>query len=47
VENINNGLYDYQAGIFYMDAVSDLEHLGDYVINVVDTIRDSMLRRPI
>lgn len=45
VENINNGLYDYQAGIFYMDAVADLEKVGDYIINVVDTIRDSMTRK--
>ena len=45
VENINAGLYDYQAGIFYMDAISDLEKVGDYVINVVDTIRDSMTRK--
>lgn len=46
VENINNGLYDYQAGIFYMDSIADLEKVGDYVINVVDTIRDSMTKRP-
>lgn len=45
VENINNGLYDYQAGIFYMDAVADLEKVGDYIINVVDTIRDSMTKK--
>ena len=45
VQNINSGLYDYQAGIFYMDAVSDLEKVGDYVINVVDTIRDSMTKK--
>lgn len=44
VENINNGLYDYQAGIFYMDAVADLEKVGDYAINIVDTIRDSMVK---
>ncbi|MDE6513114.1 MAG: Na/Pi cotransporter family protein [Muribaculaceae bacterium] len=45
VENINNGLYDYQAGIFYMDAVADLEKVGDYIINVVDTIRDSQTKK--
>lgn len=45
IENINNGLYDYQAGIFYMDAVADLEKVGDYIINVVDTIRDSMTKK--
>ncbi len=45
VENINKGLYDYQSGIFYMDAVSDLEKVGDYVINIVDTIRDSITKK--
>ncbi len=46
MQNINAGLYDYQAGIFYMDAVSDLEKVGDYIINVVDTMRDSMTKKP-
>lgn len=40
VENINNQVYEYQAGIYYMDIINDLEKMGDYVINVVDTIRD-------
>jgi phosphate:Na+ symporter len=46
VENINSGRYDYQAGIFYLDAVADLEKVGDYIINVVDTIRESMIKKP-
>ncbi len=40
VENINNKHYEYQAGIYYMDLVGDFEKTGDYIINVVDTIRD-------
>ena len=40
IENINNKHYEYQAGIYYMDIVGDLEKTGDYIINVVDTIRD-------
>lgn len=47
MQNINAGLYDYQAGIFYMDAVADLEKVGDYIINVVDTLRDSMTKKPV
>jgi len=43
-ENINAKLYSYQAGIYYMDIVSDLERTGDYIINVVDTIRDQFRR---
>lgn len=40
VENINDRHYDYQSGIYYMDIISTLEKAGDYIINVVDTIRD-------
>ncbi|MDE6269799.1 MAG: Na/Pi cotransporter family protein [Muribaculaceae bacterium] len=39
-ENINSKRYTYQAGIYYMDIVSDLERTGDYIINVVDTLRE-------
>ncbi len=41
VENINNKHYEYQAGIYYMDIVGDLEKTGDYIINVIDTLRDN------
>ncbi len=40
VENINSKHYEYQAGIYYMDIISDLERTGDYIINVVETIKD-------
>ena len=40
IENINSGHYEYQAGIYYMDIVGVLEKTGDYVINVVDTIKE-------
>lgn len=40
IENINEHHYEYQAGIYYMDIVSTLEKTGDYIINVVDTIKD-------
>ena len=42
IENINNKHYEYQAGIYYMDLISDLEKTGDYIINVVDTIREQI-----
>lgn len=41
VENINEKHYEYQSGIYYMDIVSDLEKTGDYIINVIDTLRDN------
>lgn len=36
VNDINEHLYNYQAGIQYMDIISECEKLGDYVINVVE-----------
>ncbi|WP_295732505.1 Na/Pi cotransporter family protein [uncultured Muribaculum sp.] len=47
VESINDHIYEYQAGIYYMDIINDLEKMGDYVINVVDTIRDHFRKRVI
>ncbi len=44
VPNINDHHYEYQAGIYYMDLVGDLEKTGDYIINVVDTIKDQFPR---
>lgn len=46
IENINSKLYEYQSGIYYMDIVSDLEKTGDYIINVVDSVK-SQLRSPL
>ncbi len=45
VEYINDHLYEYLAGISYMDIIADLEKTGDFIINVVDTVRDNYLRR--
>ena len=38
IEDINNKLYQYQDGVYYMDMVSENEKLGDYVINVVQAL---------
>lgn len=40
IENINSKHYEYQAGIYYMDLISDLEKTGDYIINVVDAVKE-------
>lgn len=39
ISNINNHLYDYQQGIFYMDLVGEAEKLGDYMLNVVEGVK--------
>lgn len=36
IADINNHLYDYQMGVYYMDLVSECEKLGDYIINVIE-----------
>ena len=45
VGNINDKHYEYQAGIYYMDIVGDLEKTGDYIINVIDTLRENFQKR--
>ncbi|MCM1449898.1 MAG: Na/Pi cotransporter family protein [Clostridiales bacterium] len=40
VNNINDHHYEYQSGIYYMDIISTLEKTGDYIINVVDTMKN-------
>ena len=47
IENINNKVYEYQAGIYYMDLISDLEKTGDYIINVVDAIKEQMRKQTV
>lgn len=39
IEDVNNHVYSYQNGVFYMDIVSECERLGDYIINVVEAIK--------
>lgn len=43
IENINNKKYEYQSGIYYMDIICEAEKLGDYIINVVQSVES--LRR--
>ena len=37
LQNIAEGLYDYQLGAFYIDFINGLEKLGDYILNVVQS----------
>ena len=36
IQSVNNHEYDYAVGTLYIDLVSELEKLGDYVVNVVE-----------
>ena len=35
--DINNKVYDYQIGVFYVDFIAECEKLGDYIVNVVQS----------
>ncbi len=37
--NINNHVYDYREGIFFMDLIGEAEKLGDYMLNVVEGVK--------
>lgn len=39
IYNINNKVYDYQEGIFFMDLIGEAEKLGDYMLNVVEGVK--------
>ena len=38
--DINDKIYDYKLGVWYMDIINECEKLGDYVINVVDARKE-------
>jgi phosphate:Na+ symporter len=38
VENLNQKLYSYQNGVFYIDIISECERMGDYIMNVIESI---------
>ncbi|SCM58897.1 Na/Pi cotransporter family protein [Petrimonas mucosa] len=39
VEDLNENLYSYQNGVFYMDIISESERMGDYIINVIESLK--------
>ena len=45
IENINQHKYLYQAGIFYMDIIGEAEKLGDYIVNIVDSVQSQVRRQ--
>ena len=39
--NVNNRDYDYLASVTYMDTINECEKMGDYVINVMEALREA------
>ena len=36
VNDVANGLYSYQSGVFYMDMVNECEKMSDYAVNIIE-----------
>lgn len=36
--NLENNTYSYQTGVYYMDFISECEHVGDFMINISEAI---------
>jgi len=41
IVNLEKSKYNYQAGVFYMDIVSELEKIGDFIINISQALLPS------
>lgn len=41
---VNDGIYDYQVSVLFMDLVTECERLGDFVVNVVEALADTKLQ---
>ena len=39
VEDLNSNQYSYLNGVFYMDITSECERMGDYIMNVIESIK--------
>lgn len=38
--NLENNVYGYLTGVYYMDLVGECEHVGDYIINISEAIME-------
>jgi len=37
IANLENSAYDYTSGVYYIDLISELEKIGDFIINVSES----------
>ena len=45
VEEIDNGSKNYQTSVYYMDIMNELEHMGDYMINVSQDLERAFVHK--
>ena len=43
IEDVNNNIYPYQSGVYYMDIVTECEKMGDYIMNVIESVKHHKL----
>ena len=36
--NLENNVYSYLTGVYYMDLIAEYEHVGDFLINISEAI---------
>lgn len=44
IEDVSNGIYTYQTGVYYMDIVMECEKTGDYIMNVIESVKQHKLK---
>ncbi len=40
IENVKKNIYGYQSGTFYMDMINESEKIGDFIVNVLDALKE-------
>ena len=45
IEEIEGGGKNYQTSVYYMDIVSELEKMGDFMINISQTLEKVFVKR--
>ena len=43
IEDVNNNIYPYQSGVYFMDIVTECEKMGDYIMNVIESVKHHKL----
>lgn len=45
IENIEVGKKNYQTSVYFMDVVSELEKMGDFMINISQDLEKAFLKK--
>ena len=45
IENIESAGKNYQTSVYYMDIISELEKMGDFMINISQTLEKTIINR--